>query len=115
MTETNSRRARRELRTVGAMIAIYCRENHGATEGLCADCQVLEDYARQRVDRCPLLADKPTCVNCPIHCYKPAMKERIRVVMRFAGPRMLWRHPFLAVSHLLDGWRDRSRNSTAER
>lgn len=115
MAATSSKRAERELETVGAMIGIYCRENHGAGQGLCEDCQALRDYARQRVDRCPLIADKPTCVNCPIHCYKPTMKERIRVVMRYAGPRMLRRHPILAISHLVDGWLDRFRRSTAGR
>jgi len=37
-----------------------------------------------------------------VHCYKPEMRERIRGVMRFAGPRMALRHPLLAVRHLLD-------------
>jgi predicted amidophosphoribosyltransferase len=95
------------------MIAIYCRGNHGTARGLCADCQALVDYARQRVERCPLIDDKPTCANCPVHCYKPAMKERIRIVMRYAGPRMMWRHPILLVLHLLDGRRDGARGSTA--
>jgi hypothetical protein len=29
----------------------------------------------------------------------------MRTVMRYAGPRMLWRHPLLAVAHLIDGRR----------
>ena len=40
--------------------------------------------------------DKPTCANCKVHCYSEAMRERVRDVMRYAGPRMLWRHPVLA-------------------
>jgi hypothetical protein len=52
---------------------------------------------------------KPTCAKCPIHCYKPAMKERIRDVMRYAGPRMLRRHPVLAIRHLLNGLKARPR------
>ncbi len=31
------------------------------------------------------------------------MRERIRDVMRFAGPRMPWRHPYLTLRHMLDG------------
>jgi hypothetical protein len=31
------------------------------------------------------------------------MREHVRVVMRTAGPRMIWRHPVLAVRHVLDG------------
>jgi len=109
------RRARRELATVGAMIAIHCRGVHGRRRGSCDECRELLDYARRRVERCPLVADKPTCVNCPVHCYSPAMRERIRAVMRYAGPRMLWRHPVLAILHVLDGRRDRSRASAAGR
>jgi len=33
------------------------------------------------------------------------MRERVRDVMRWAGPRMLWRHPWLAITHVLDGRR----------
>jgi hypothetical protein len=33
------------------------------------------------------------------------MRERVRTVMRYAGPRMLKRHPYLAVMHILDGRR----------
>jgi hypothetical protein len=29
------------------------------------------------------------------------MLGQIRVVMRYAGARMLWHHPYLAVVHLL--------------
>ncbi len=103
MAMTSERRARREVETVGAMIAIYCRGNHGTERELCADCLALREYTQQRVERCPLLADKPTCVNCPVHCYKLAMREQIRTVMRYSGPRMVWRHPVLSVFHFLDG------------
>ncbi len=100
----NSNRLRREERTVLAMINIYCRAHHGARPP-CADCRELADYALRRLEACPFGAEKPTCVNCPIHCYKPAMREKMRAVMRYAGPRMLLRHPILAVLHLIDGRR----------
>jgi hypothetical protein len=29
------------------------------------------------------------------------MRERIRQVMRYAGPRMLFNHPILSVFHLI--------------
>lgn len=96
----------REWRTVLAMIRLYCRAHHGGRH-LCAECRTLREYASGRLSMCPFGNDKPTCVDCPVHCYAPAMRERIREVMRFAGPRMLWRHPVLAVRHLLDGRRRR--------
>ena len=112
MSAASERRAKREMKTVGAMIALYCRGTHGTERGLCADCTELWSYAQQRVAHCPLIADKPTCVNCPVHCYKPAMRERIKTVKRYSGPRMMWRHPVLAILHLVDRRRDRSRNPT---
>ena len=101
------RLAREEL-TIVEMIAMYCRDHHGeelarAAEGLCPGCAVLMAYARLRLELCRYGADKPTCANCTTHCYEPAMRERVREVMRNSGPRMLWRHPLLAVAHLVDG------------
>jgi hypothetical protein len=87
------------------MVRIYCRAHHATRDGLCPECRELLEYAHCRLDRCPFGADKPTCADCPIHCYKPAMRERVKRVMRYAGPRMLARHPILAVLHLLDGRR----------
>ncbi len=84
------------------MIGIYCQEHHGTHDGLCETCQDLHTYAMQRIDKCPFGVDKPTCAKCPIHCYKPEMRERVRQVMRYAGPRMLLRHPILTVGHYWD-------------
>ena len=96
-------RIRREKQTVTAMIDIYCRDQHGTRSDLCPECAALQSYAMQRLERCPFGEEKSTCANCTIHCYRPAMREQIRVVMRYAGPRMIWRHPVLAVRHVLDG------------
>jgi hypothetical protein len=86
------------------MVVLYCRAHHQAESQPCAACRELIDYATCRLDRCPFGAAKPTCASCPIHCYKPALRDRVRLVMRFAGPRMLLRHPVLAIRHVLDGW-----------
>ena len=99
----NGPRIRREKQTVAAMIDIYCHDQHDTNDVLCPECESLRDYAMQRLDRCPFGEKKSTCVDCTIHCYKPALREHIRVVMRYAGPRMIWRHPVLAVRHVLDG------------
>lgn len=95
-------RLRRERRTVEAMIGIACHDLHGSARGeLCADCAELAAYARFRLERCPFGADKPTCGNCKVHCYRPEPRERIQEVMRHAGPRMLLSHPVLALLHVL--------------
>jgi hypothetical protein len=84
------------------MVAMYCAHHHGTTARLCDACAELADYADGRLDRCPYGAAKPACTKCPIHCYKPEPLGKMREVMRFAGPRMLGRHPYLAIRHLLD-------------
>ncbi|WP_394144987.1 nitrous oxide-stimulated promoter family protein [Vibrio atypicus] len=90
-----------EHKTVAAMMAIYCRDKHNSKAGLCFECSSLLAYAETRLDRCPYGQQKPTCNRCPIHCYKPEPKEAMRDVMRYAGPRMLFPHPILAIRHLL--------------
>ena len=86
------------------MIAMYCRHHHGGREP-CPGCAELGDYARRRLERCVFGDAKPTCANCTVHCYKAEMREKVRAVMRWAGPRMLLRHPVLAILHLADGRR----------
>ncbi|NLX99389.1 MAG: nitrous oxide-stimulated promoter family protein [Rhodopirellula sp.] len=105
-------RIAREKRTIRAMIGIYCRSRHGSPRELCSECKDVLDYALCRLDRCPFGAKKPACADCPIHCYRRSMREQVREVMRYSGPRMLWRHPILAVLHLWDGWRHRDRPDT---
>lgn len=97
-------RLSREKRTVEAMVRIACRGRHGTQDELCEDCEVLLTYALGRLAKCPFQANKPTCAECPIHCYRPDMRGKIQSVMRYAGPRMLLRHPLLAIAHLIDGW-----------
>jgi len=97
-----SKRLQRERKTIEAMIALYCRDQHRTSGGLCDECAALTAYARQRLDKCPFGDQKPTCATCPIHCYKPECREYVQEVMRYAGPRMLFRRPLLAIRHLLD-------------
>jgi hypothetical protein len=99
-------RRAREFKTIAVMLRMYCHVHHGSPHApLCRDCIELHDYARRRLERCLFGEAKPTCVNCTVHCYKAIMRERVRQVMVWAGPRMLWRHPVLAVRHLIDGRR----------
>lgn len=95
-----SSRIGREQRTVAQMVRLYCRHAEG-NEELCPSCRELLDYAVLRLSRCPHGERKPYCQHCPIHCYRPEMRERMRRVMRYAGPRMLWHHPVAALRHLL--------------
>ncbi|MBL7188755.1 MAG: nitrous oxide-stimulated promoter family protein [Phycisphaerae bacterium] len=92
----------KEQKTIAAMIRIFCRANHGtARKTLCPECNYLLDYAKERLDKCPFGENKGACSKCRIHCYKPGMREQVTEVMRYSGPRMLKKHPLLAIDHLL--------------
>jgi hypothetical protein len=99
-----NRRLAREWKTVAAMLQIYCEDHHAGHDRLCPECQSLSGYVNLRLDRCRFGADKPTCANCPVHCYQKNRREQIKAVMRYAGPKMMFRHPWLSLCHLLDGW-----------
>ena len=89
-----------EFKTIEAMVKIYCKDHHGTT-GLCEACDDFLEYAFTRLDRCPYGEAKPTCKRCPIHCYKADYKLMSKQIMRYAGPKMLLKHPILAIRHLL--------------
>jgi hypothetical protein len=110
-----SKRIEREKKTVEAMIRLYCADHHDAETGLCASCTELRDYALDRLSRCPFQEAKTTCAKCPVHCCRPAQREEIRAVMRYAGPRMIFRHPILALWHLVDGRREEPLRSASAR
>ncbi len=96
-----ARRIERERQTIEKMTYLYCHAYHHSPKGtLCSECQELADYAFERLRRCPFQENKPTCANCTVHCYKPAMREKVRQMMRHAGPLMLLHHPVLAILHL---------------
>lgn len=90
------------------MIRLYCLAHHSPPHSiLCTECETLLQYAHGRIERCPLGTAKKSCRKCSIHCYNPEMKARIREVMRYAGPRMLFHAPRLALLHLVNelGWK----------
>lgn len=89
-----------EKRVVEQMIRLYCRKQEGNKE-LCPECQVLLQYAIARLEHCKFGEKKTTCKQCPIHCYRPQMKEQMRKVMRWAGPRMILYHPIAAIKHII--------------
>jgi len=91
-----------EKKTVEKMIYLYCRLHKHTNHPLCDDCKQLLEYAHKRLDRCKFGNDKSTCRKCPVHCYKPDTREKMRAVMRFSGPRMILHHPIMAIKHLWD-------------
>lgn len=90
-----------ERKTVGKMIHIYCAAKHGTSHALCNECDELNRYAQRRLSSCKFGNEKPTCEKCPIHCYSLQKRQQIKEVMRFAGPRMIYRYPVLAIRHVI--------------
>ncbi|MDO5425004.1 MAG: nitrous oxide-stimulated promoter family protein [Eubacteriales bacterium] len=103
----------REKELVSQMIALYCRKKHHTKKELCPECMELKNYASQRSEKCPFMETKTFCSNCKVHCYKPEMREKIREVMRFSGPRMIFHHPVTAVRHLIETKAEKRRQEKA--
>lgn len=105
-----AKRRAREVRTISQMVALHCAGKHNEAdrtetaacgEAVCPSCAELDAYAALRTRRCRKMDVKTSCEQCGNHCYKPEMRERIRAVMRYSGPRMLTKHPIAAIRHLL--------------
>lgn len=101
MKKISEEKYKSETKTVNLMIALYCHKHHKTKKGLlCEECNELKEYCEYRLSLCPWGDKKPFCSNCTIHCYNKEHRERIREVMRFSGPRMLFHHPILAIKHV---------------
>ncbi len=114
----------KDTRLLGDFAVIYCNDNHpdaerapldssGAALGVygkrrpavCVECAELLAYAEKRRASCPK-DPKPFCSYCDTHCYRADMRERMRDVMRYAGPRSVLRgHAIDSVKHLIEGRR----------
>ena len=88
----------KEKRLIPGMIKRYCKAAHRQNE-LCEECQELTKYALYRLEKCPFKENKQFCSFCKIHCYKPEMRTKMRSVMKYSGPRMIFSHPVFAISH----------------
>lgn len=91
-----------EVRLIPRMIEIYCHGKHHTNKHeLCKECEELKEYSLFRLSKCPFKVNKKFCIFCKIHCYKPDMKVRIKEVMKYSGPRMLFSHPIFSISHVI--------------
>lgn len=108
---------RADIRTLADLAVIYCRGHHrdcprkplssdaallnvyGRTGPLlCVECAEHQRYGERRRASCPK-DPKPFCTTCDIHCYKPDEAEWQRQMMRYSGPRSVFR------GHAIDGLR----------
>ena len=93
----------REKEVITLMINLYCEKKHKTKKGqLCPECEELLEYAHKRLTNCKFQNEKTTCGKCSIHCYKKDMRIKVKEVMRFSGPRILFYRPIEFIRHLLD-------------
>lgn len=113
-SDTVEKKRQQEERTVSRMIRIYCHAKHQTKTGLCPACRELAKYIESRSRHCPRMESKTFCSSCRIHCYRPEMRERIREVMRFSGPRMLFSDPVMVLRHMCETWKQKRRQKHAD-
>ena len=99
--EKNEQKRLQEQEIVQEMVAIYCEKKHGIKGGFCPECQELLQYAKERTRKCPFIETKTFCSACHVHCYRTDMREKMKQVMKFSGPRMLVRKPKMAIYHMI--------------
>jgi len=112
---------RRDTRTVGDFVGIYCGGNHAdrqrapiesdaASLGVygrkapvvCAECAEHLRYAEKRRAYCPK-DPKPFCAHCDTHCYKPEERSWQQHMMRYSGPRSVFHgHAIDGIKHALE-------------
>ncbi len=117
----------RDTQTLADLVEIWCAGQHGDRERrplvsptvdlgvyrrpplLCEDCAAHMLYGEHRRALCPK-DPKPFCAHCDIHCFRRDEAAWQRQVMRYSGPRSMWRGHFLdGLRHLFDELRHRLR------
>ncbi|MFT4452031.1 nitrous oxide-stimulated promoter family protein [Parvimonas sp. G1425] len=94
----------REKKVITEMVKLYCKKNH-KNDKLCDECRDVLNYSLNRIDNCKYMDTKTFCSNCKKPCYSPKMKEKIKQIMKFSGPRMLFHHPLLVIYHIISGFK----------
>ncbi|MEJ2470310.1 MAG: nitrous oxide-stimulated promoter family protein [Desulfuromonadales bacterium] len=98
----------KDLKVLLQFTAVYCQAKHAGKRvvittpehafhklpldgfPVCDTCREFLLYAFERRLRCPL-DEKPLCKHCPVHCYKPGHREKVREIMRFSGRHLIRR------------------------
>lgn len=90
-----------DILTLRNLFGIYCRKNHAPEKGvLCSSCQSELKYAVHKTKICTEKDMGKTCSECRVHCFEPEHREKIREIMRFSGPRLMWSHPLLSMRYV---------------
>ena len=103
-----TRKEVKDLKVLLQFTAVYCGAKHDGDRSVittnesdlqklplqkypvCNECREFLLYAFERRLRCPL-EEKLLCKHCPVHCYKPEYREKVREIMRFSGQYLIMR------------------------
>lgn len=107
---------RKDLKILALFTTVYCAAHHDGelfpldklpaslrvskSYSCCQECRDFLDYAIERRLRCPL-EDKPSCKHCPVHCYRPGHREKVREIMRYSGKALIRRGRLDLLWHYL--------------
>src|SRR6056297_90918 len=89
-----------EKKVLRKMVHIYCRGNHSKNSP-CSECMEVINYGLNKIDSCIYGINKPFCSKCTIHCYEENMKKKVKDIMRYSGPRIIFYHPIISLKHFL--------------
>lgn len=107
-------RIEKEEKVVNLMIDLYYRHHDKQLKTNSPECLDLKQYVKFRLSKCPFQENKTFCSNCKIHCYKPEYREKIKKVMRYSGPRMLFHHPIIAIKHVAETIKEKRKANKAD-
>ncbi len=87
-----------EKKTIEKVIEIYCNHKHDIPHGLCDDCSELLGDAIHLINKCQH-KPKPACGACKTNCFSSDQRKKMKGIMKYSGPKMLFRHPVLTINH----------------
>lgn len=101
--KNNLKNWEQQKRLIPVMIKKYCHgKHHTYGKNICEECQDLTNYALLRLDKCPFKENKSFCSSCKVHCYQNEYRLKIKEVMKYSGPRMIFTHPIFCFKHVIE-------------
>lgn len=92
-----------DMRTLEAMGRMYCKKFHVHAvkddAGLCPECRETVEATARRTQMCPF-NHEGNCQDCPIKCQRGDAQDRIKAIMSYSAPRMLFVHPIMTGRYL---------------
>ncbi len=79
-----------ERKIVKVMIRIYCKNLQYSNKQFYDNCLKPFVYTNRTLEYCLYGENKPSCKKCSFYFYKQEMREKVRSVMQFSSPIMIY-------------------------